>query len=580
MPAIVRLHLAHADLPDSPNPPFPWISQRAHLALRQGELRLILPLVQAGQHPAIVLPIQSSWQADVLLAFRPWFDEVGKLHQRVCLAVVGGDDQAWVIDLMPLATSCRVALDDESDGGRMPRQAAAIAAAVLLSCPALPAEAATYTVQKGDTLSSISRKLLGHTSAWRDLYLRNRHQLANPNQLAPGMVLELPDSVPNQASQGQSAAAPRQVTVQPGDTLYAIAQRHLGDGKRWGTLWQDLKHRIASPHRLPVGLVITLPQDHVAKLDQSPVVAPPGQRESALPEPAIVPLTRAIPLTPATVLPSAEPVINEPIPSEDTPEPIEPVQPAAVPINPSTIAIPQDEAPAVTDSKLDPLSSAAATGNEPPFATHLSASFNPVTYQEAVNPQQVTARGTIYNSFGAGGAWRIADVAEVSADYLFNDYPLTRQLPTPQDRRREHHGQLMAYGLLQLSPGLELALGGGGQLTGYSVFIAPPAGRPGDVFDDDYQRILALGEAKLAYQPWPDQPLTVSVGLSGVPYGQGFRLGSPEPIRLWGVGWQASMRYTIGALALESRYRGLRLFGDDYGQSTDMLHAGIGYYFR
>lgn len=48
---------------------------------------------------------------------------------------------------------------------------------------------ATYTVQKGDTLSSIARRLNGDANAWRGIAERNK--LANPNKLQVGQVLEI-----------------------------------------------------------------------------------------------------------------------------------------------------------------------------------------------------------------------------------------------------------------------------------------------------------------------------------------------------------------------------------------------------
>lgn len=51
---------------------------------------------------------------------------------------------------------------------------------------------ATYTVQVGDTLSNISRKLYGTENRWRDIYAANRDRLASPQSLKPGQVLKVP----------------------------------------------------------------------------------------------------------------------------------------------------------------------------------------------------------------------------------------------------------------------------------------------------------------------------------------------------------------------------------------------------
>ncbi len=52
----------------------------------------------------------------------------------------------------------------------------------------------TYTVVFGDTLSRIAERELGSSSprAIDQLFVANRHQLSNPNSLAPGMKLVIP----------------------------------------------------------------------------------------------------------------------------------------------------------------------------------------------------------------------------------------------------------------------------------------------------------------------------------------------------------------------------------------------------
>jgi hypothetical protein len=50
---------------------------------------------------------------------------------------------------------------------------------------------ATYTVQAGDTLSSIARRELGNALAWPDIWGLNP-QIGNPELIFPGQVLELP----------------------------------------------------------------------------------------------------------------------------------------------------------------------------------------------------------------------------------------------------------------------------------------------------------------------------------------------------------------------------------------------------
>jgi len=54
-----------------------------------------------------------------------------------------------------------------------------------------PSGGRTYVVQKGDTLSSISRKFYGDSKRWKDIYNANK-QLTNPNKVPVGARLAIP----------------------------------------------------------------------------------------------------------------------------------------------------------------------------------------------------------------------------------------------------------------------------------------------------------------------------------------------------------------------------------------------------
>ncbi|MCS4232808.1 MAG: LysM peptidoglycan-binding domain-containing protein [Stenotrophomonas chelatiphaga] len=51
---------------------------------------------------------------------------------------------------------------------------------------------ATYTVEKGDTLSRIAKQHLGDANAWKKIFDANRDQLDDPDRIQPGQVLKLP----------------------------------------------------------------------------------------------------------------------------------------------------------------------------------------------------------------------------------------------------------------------------------------------------------------------------------------------------------------------------------------------------
>jgi LysM repeat protein len=55
-----------------------------------------------------------------------------------------------------------------------------------------PAQMTTYTVQSGDTLSAIAKRLLGNANDYMDIFNANRDQLTDPDKIKPGQVLKIP----------------------------------------------------------------------------------------------------------------------------------------------------------------------------------------------------------------------------------------------------------------------------------------------------------------------------------------------------------------------------------------------------
>ena len=50
----------------------------------------------------------------------------------------------------------------------------------------------TYTVEKGDTLSAISKRFYGKSSLWKQIYEANRDTIENPDLIYPGQTIKLP----------------------------------------------------------------------------------------------------------------------------------------------------------------------------------------------------------------------------------------------------------------------------------------------------------------------------------------------------------------------------------------------------
>ncbi len=55
-----------------------------------------------------------------------------------------------------------------------------------------PDTPSTYTVQAGDTLSSISRKVYGSSSRWKEIFQANKDKLSSPESLKLGQTLRIP----------------------------------------------------------------------------------------------------------------------------------------------------------------------------------------------------------------------------------------------------------------------------------------------------------------------------------------------------------------------------------------------------
>jgi len=71
---------------------------------------------------------------------------------------------------------------------------AAAQAASKAEAPREAAQAATYTVQKGDTLSKISKQFYGDAGQYMKIFNANRDQLSDPNKIQVGQVLKIPSA--------------------------------------------------------------------------------------------------------------------------------------------------------------------------------------------------------------------------------------------------------------------------------------------------------------------------------------------------------------------------------------------------
>lgn len=58
------------------------------------------------------------------------------------------------------------------------------------------AEARTYTVKSGDSLSKIAQEVLGDANGWKEIFEANKDKIKDPNLIYPGQELVVPGASP------------------------------------------------------------------------------------------------------------------------------------------------------------------------------------------------------------------------------------------------------------------------------------------------------------------------------------------------------------------------------------------------
>lgn len=115
---------------------------------------------------------------------------------------------------------------------------------------------ATYVVQPGDTLASISTAIYGTKSRWQEIAQSNG--VSDPNLIFPGDELRFrvdSDNAQNIASKLETLPQ-SEVTVKPGDTLESIARVVYGPNGSWRLLMVYNKQKISNPNLIKAGMVL------------------------------------------------------------------------------------------------------------------------------------------------------------------------------------------------------------------------------------------------------------------------------------------------------------------------------------
>ncbi len=125
-----------------------------------------------------------------------------------------------------------------------------------------PEGSVAYTVQKGDTLSSITTNYYGNNAQRYALYNANAEAFKKTGgKLLPGMVLSIP-AVLNKVSRIPAAAAgagEKLYTVKAGDTLGQIAAAEYGNVNAYKAIFERNSDRLKNANTIYEGQVIVLP---------------------------------------------------------------------------------------------------------------------------------------------------------------------------------------------------------------------------------------------------------------------------------------------------------------------------------
>lgn len=135
-----------------------------------------------------------------------------------------------------------------------------------------------HRVARGDDLWSLAERYYGDGAQWRRIVEANPRLHEDPLADLPiGELLTVPSPV-------------TLVTVRSGDTLSGLAERHLGDARRWPEIHRLNGHLIDDPDLIDVGWVLKVPLRVDSPHEDSPHVDSPHEdpqpRAGTVPSPA------------------------------------------------------------------------------------------------------------------------------------------------------------------------------------------------------------------------------------------------------------------------------------------------------
>jgi len=136
-----------------------------------------------------------------------------------------------------------------------------------------------YVVRRGDSLWKIAQEHLGDGMRYREIIALNEAVLhGEPSFIDPGLTLRLPSDAAPAVDSTDEPQTEKTHVVEPGDTLWDVAEEELGDGQRYpeifkashDTVQADGQH-LTDPDLIRPGWELTIPG-----ADDSPVVESPS----------------------------------------------------------------------------------------------------------------------------------------------------------------------------------------------------------------------------------------------------------------------------------------------------------------
>ncbi len=271
------------------------------------------------------------------------------------------------------------------------------------------------------------------------------------------------------------AATETRVHVQAGDSLWSLAEDHLGRGEDWTRIWQANRDTLTDPSTIPVGATLTIPPVRTASPapagwttvqsgetlreiahrelgDESrwpeiyhlnshriadPDLLRPGW-QLRLPR-ATAPHATASPVAPPVVAPTPPPAEQRGNPPPARPPTAAPTQPAPVPVSPAATTAQVPDTTATASAPVVPGPSATAQASQP--APTLPAAATPAA-DAAVAVDGSDPRGLGALTLGGLGCFAAAGVLALLGVRRRRQMRRRRpgqriSLPNPEDRDAE-----------------------------------------------------------------------------------------------------------------------------------------------